>query len=266
MTKQSESTSEKLVGRPVLSPSVLTSAERDVTKLIAHERVRNRRNSYQHPNFLMEQRLTRAIKKGDTAAALEALDQINSLERATLADDIMRSLKNSLIASCAFMARAAIDGNVDSETAFTLSDIYIRAIEEQNTRQKLESLEYDMVIGFCSLVQVSEMKGITPPVAKACRFIKDNVMSKLSLADIAEHVHLSPNYLTTLFSQELGQSVMHYYDEQRCAAIQEFLTTTDVSITDIAAIFDFATIAHFSAYFKKHTGETPSAFRQINSL
>lgn len=253
-------------GSPTPTPAVLSSAERDVSKLIARERVRNRKNAFQHPNYLMEQRLSKAIINGNTAAAMETLDQINSLERATLAGDLLRSLKNSLIASCTFMTRAAIAGNVDSESAFMLSDIYIRAIEEQNTRQKLESLEYDMAIGFSTLVQVSEMRHVSPPIAKACRFILDNIMVKLSLAEIAEHVHLSPNYLTTIFTQELGQSVMSYYDEQRCAAIKEFLTTTDISITDIAAIFDFATVAHFSTYFKKHTGNTPSGCRQLQSL
>src|SRR5690554_2019133 len=124
----------------------------DINQLIIQERLRNTHNSFQHPSYLLEQRISKAIATGDSKTALSALDQINSLERAQLAENPLRSIKNSLIGSCTIFTRACISGGVDSETAFMLSDLYIRRIEDLKTRTQAESLEYDMVIGFTDLV------------------------------------------------------------------------------------------------------------------
>lgn len=234
----------------------------DINQLIIQERLRNTHNSFQHPSYLLEQRISKAIATGDSKTALSALDQINSLERAQLAENPLRSIKNSLIGSCTIFTRACISGGVDSETAFMLSDLYIRRIEDLKTRTQAESLEYDMVIGFTDLVTQHHHPRLSPPVYKAYQYIRHNVQKRLTLGDVARHVGVHPNYLSSLFTAETGQSIMSFYDQQRCEVIKQFLINTDISLTDISVNFDFSSISYFSSYFKKQTGDTPSEFRR----
>lgn len=234
----------------------------DINQMIIQERLRNTHNSFQHPSYLLEQRICKAIAAGDREIALASLDQINSLERAQLDDDPLRSIKNSLIGSCTIFTRACISGGVDSETAFMLSDLYIRLIEKIKTRMQAESLEYDMVIGFIDLVNQHHHPKLSPPVYKAYQYIRHNLQKRLTLAEIANHTGLHPNYLSSLFSTETGHSIMSFYDQQRCDAIKQFLSGTDISLTDISVNFDFSSISYFSSYFKKQTGETPSDYRR----
>ena len=51
---------------------------------------------------------------------MSVLTEINSLKRTRLSKDALRSVKNSLICSVTLFTRAAIDGGVMPEAAFTL--------------------------------------------------------------------------------------------------------------------------------------------------
>lgn len=238
----------------------------DIEKKIIQERLKNTSQSFQHPSYLLEKRLIHAISAGDKETSLAALDQINSLERAELANSPLRSLQNSLIASCTIFTRACIAGGVDSETAFMLSDLYIRQIENIVSPVQAESLEYDMVIGFVDLIGEHHMPKYSPPVRKAYQYIREHIQYRLTLTDIAKHVGVHPNYLCSLFKAEVGSSIMFTYDQERCEAIKRFLSHTDISLTDISINFDFSSISYFSSYFKKQTGKTPSDYRKETQL
>ncbi|MDN5315352.1 MAG: hypothetical protein PWP10_4102 [Clostridiales bacterium] len=234
----------------------------DLEQKMIRERLKNTYRSFQHPSYLLEQRLNQAIIASDKQGALAILDQINSLERAELAPSPLRSLKNSIIGSCTMYTRACIAGGVDSETAFMLSDLYIRQIEQITNSVEAEKLEYDMLIAFIDLVNENSSPKYSPPIRKTMSYIQHHIQLKLTLADVASYVGIHPNYLCSLFKAETGQSIMQVYDQERCEAIKRFLSHTNISLTDIADNFDFSSVSYFSSYFKKQTGISPSEYRK----
>ena len=82
----------------------------------------NRINLFSHPPYFMEQEISRLITAGDKVNSEKLLTRINTQRRAVLAKEPLRSLKNSLIASCTLFTRAAIAGGASPDAAFTLSD------------------------------------------------------------------------------------------------------------------------------------------------
>ena len=52
----------------------------------------------------------------------------------------MRSLKNSLIILNSMCLRAAISGGLDTETAYTLGELYVQRIEKAETLTELGKL------------------------------------------------------------------------------------------------------------------------------
>jgi hypothetical protein len=99
-----------------------------------------RMKQFQHPPYTLEQEICRLIANGDKENSASILAEINAAPRALLAPDPVRSLKNSLIASCTFMTRAAISGGVSPDEAFTLSDAFIQRMEACATIEQLPRL------------------------------------------------------------------------------------------------------------------------------
>ena len=75
------------------------------------------------------------------------------MERARLADSPVRSVKNSLIASCTLFTRAAIDADVPPEDAFSHSDVHILEIEALNNLYLLKKYEYIMLEDYFQLIE-----------------------------------------------------------------------------------------------------------------
>ena len=63
------------------------------------------------------------------------------------------------------------------------------------------------------------------------------------------------------FKKTFGMSVLHWLNTRREISILMDLTTTDMTIKDIAAKYNL-TPNYFSDFCKKHLGDTPSSFRE----
>lgn len=84
-----------------------------------------------------------------------------------------------------------------------------------------------------------------------------------SVKQLAEQVHLSPNYLSDMLKRETG---MNAQDRIHCYLIEEAknqLLSTDKSISELAYALGFEYPSYFSRLFKTKTGMTPAEFRRV---
>lgn len=81
--------------------------------------------------------------------------------------------------------------------------------------------------------------------------------------DYADAQHLHPSYLTTVIKSKTGKSVNTWISEKIVAEAQAILSRSGASVQEIAYQLGFKEAGHFSRFFKKHTGITPSEFRRI---
>jgi len=91
------------------------------------------------------------------------------------------------------------------------------------------------------------------------RFIVNNFAESISIADAANEVHLTPNYLGILFKQEVGVTFRDYLNTIRLNQAEDMLRAGDGSITEIALKCGFKDVFYFSRLFKKYKGATPSS-------
>ncbi len=96
---------------------------------LVREKIKNLNIQYIHPSYSLELELVRHISSGDYETAMSVMNRFLLMERPQLAYDAIRSERNSLIALCTILTRAAIKGGVYTEDAFDMSDVVIRNIE-----------------------------------------------------------------------------------------------------------------------------------------
>ncbi len=80
------------------------------------------------------------------------------------------------------------------------------------------------------------------------------------LNQIARELAISHKHLTDIIKTEKGNHPCHFYDAKIIGKAQELLTTSDLSIAQIAMKLTYDP-SNFSKFFKKWTGFTPGDFR-----
>ena len=83
----------------------------------------------------------------------------------------------------------------------------------------------------------------------------------LDRSDIADAVHVSPDYLSYLFHKESGKVLSSYINEERITLARKLLSATDKSLSEISEACGFSNDTYFHKQFKKLTGQTPSSYR-----
>jgi AraC-like DNA-binding protein len=221
----------------------------------------NRINLFSHPPYFMEQEISRLITAGDKINSEKLLTRINTERRAVLAKEPLRSLKNSLIASCTLFTRAAIAGGASPDAAFTLSDTYILEIENDDSLKSLNDFEGKMLAGFVDMVNGINENRYSRVIRNAIEYINNSLSEKITIADIAEKTFVHPNYLSTLFKKETGSTLSNYILSRRVEEAKYFIRYGSNAMSDIANFYQFCSQSHFIATFKKFTGMTPAQYR-----
>ncbi|MEL6385418.1 MAG: AraC family transcriptional regulator, partial [Cyanobacteria bacterium J06626_18] len=80
--------------------------------------------------------------------------------------------------------------------------------------------------------------------------------------DYATAQHLHPNYFSTVIKRKTGKTVNTWITEKTIAEAQALLSRSPQPIQQIAYQLGFKDAPHFSRFFKKQTGLSPSDFRQ----
>ena len=103
-----------------------------------------------------------------------------------------------------------------------------------------------------------------PQIASAQKFIKENYDKTISLSDVAQHVHLSENYLSRLFRKATGTTFVNYLNSIRINQAKKLLLSTDRHVTKIAFEIGFNNLPHFNRTFRALQKCSPSDFRKNN--
>lgn len=83
-----------------------------------------------------------------------------------------------------------------------------------------------------------------------------------TVSQIANDLNLSPNYLSSTLKIISGQSTQQHIQNKLIEKAKEKLSTTTLSISEIAFELGFEHSASFSKLFKKKTDSSPIEFRQ----
>jgi AraC-like DNA-binding protein len=103
--------------------------------------------------------------------------------------------------------------------------------------------------------------GLGAAVESARAFIRSHYAERISVADVAEAAHLSPNYLSSLFKDATGRTILEEIREFKLAEARSRLVESDAPVKEIARELGFESSHYFSRFFRRALGCTPSAYR-----
>jgi two-component system response regulator YesN len=94
-------------------------------------------------------------------------------------------------------------------------------------------------------------------------FMDRNYMKDIGVAQIANDLELTPNYLSQRFHEKTGTTFIRYLTRLRMTKARELLADPSQQIQQIARKVGYASSRHFSALFKLHHEHTPSDYRKV---
>lgn len=100
-------------------------------------------------------------------------------------------------------------------------------------------------------------------VMRTIKYMNENYTKDLSLDDAAEHVKITPFYLSRLFKQEIGLGFTGILTDIRMGSVWMMLRKPEYSIREISERAGFASLSYFYKVFKKYFGITVGEMRTL---
>ena len=108
----------------------------------------------------------------------------------------------------------------------------------------------------------AQRKSRRDALSRVIRYVRENLMKRISLADAAAAAALSPNYLAHLLKKETGKTFTDLVTERRMEKAQELLAHTTLRISEIAEAAGFEDGAYFARRFRQCYDVSPRDYRR----
>ncbi|GAE28833.1 helix-turn-helix domain-containing protein [Alkalihalobacillus hemicellulosilyticus] len=227
------------------------------------ELFKRRQDSHYHHDLLYEKEILHAIKEGNKELFLEKAGTPPSSGHFGILSkkSYLRGRKNLAISFVTLATRAAIEGGLPTELAYTLSDLFIQTIEEITEPHKVDTYRLEAGLQFIEHVSTNRKLNYSRYVNQCLNYIFTHLYENISLSKLATITGTSTVYLSSLFKKEVGMSLSRYIQQERVEEAKKLITLTEHSLSDICVMLNFHDQSYFTKVFKKITGMTPKQYR-----
>lgn len=237
---------------------------RSVAERITKTRFYYQENELFHNSYREEQEELELIRRGDLDGLFRMETKKRGGKMGKLAAEKLRSEKNLAICAMTLYCRAAIQGGLLPEEAFSVSDGYIQEIEDTFSAEDVASLTREAKFEYAALIAGRRQESARNLLVEGCKnYICQNMHQKIEVNEIARHLRVTPGYLSKVFHDVTGMTVMQYMMKEKTEHCGNLLKYSRYSFEEIAYYFGFCSQSHFGQVFKRWTGMTPRQFREM---
>lgn len=214
-----------------------------------------------------EQVLLDMVRTGN-ANYMDALAVSSSLSSGVRFDvkDSVRKSKNNGLVLLILVSRAAMEGGLNPDTAYTLCDYYGHRFENADNVNELSVLCQTMMDDYIQRVrETRESSGMSPAIHSCCDYIAAHITEPLSIEFLASKAGYSGYYFSRRFKLETGMSIHDYINEEKIKKARLLLSSTNKDILDISIELGFSSRNYFTDIFQKKTGISPGEYRKRNT-
>lgn len=139
---------------------------------------------------------------------------------------------------------------------------YFAMINEADNVERVKGYLYSFLEEVQDLISSQMNDQSQSNMPQLLSYIDQHYNEPISLADLAEHFHFNPSYLSTYFSQHYGIGFNEYLNQIRIEKAKSYLENKHVSISEISGYVGYSDHSYFCKVFKKMTGMSPSKYRK----
>ncbi|MBO4981214.1 MAG: helix-turn-helix transcriptional regulator [Lachnospiraceae bacterium] len=179
-----------------------------------------------------------------------------------LSNNSLQNMKYHFAITAALIARYCIEGGMEFNGSYTLSDYYILSADQCTSLQELSDLHRSMCMNYTKRMQdMRKQKIRSKQVLQCIEYIYEHLFERITVDVLAAQAKLSPAYLSRLFKKETGVCINAYIQSRKLETAQNMLQYSDYSVSEISAILAYPSHSYFTEVFHRKTGMTPSQYR-----
>ena len=233
---------------------------------LLEETYQTKENEQHNQTYAIEEQILTLVRTGNYQGFKNIKFSDSNYHLGVTGPTALRQLKNDIIITTTICTRAAIEGGLDYDSAYQLSDHFIQSSERLNSIERLYDLLSEVSYTFAEKVANSKTPVSTDGcIQNAIRYIQQNTNQHLTVGDVAAHVGFSKSYFSAYFKKTLGFSVSAFILRCKLEEGKELLQYTNKSISTISTFLCFSSQSHFQTAFKKQFGMTPNEYRRKRS-
>ncbi len=241
------------------------AVNRKIAEALERLALENRETNFQHQAYEDDLRQCEYIKQGDMRGVELGKKLFRGPTTGTVSDDPVRNYQYLFVAAITMACRFCIEGGMPVETAFNLSDVYIRQVDKCKTVEEIFDLHDVMFRDYTLRMQAIIKEGVYSQQVRRCMdYIDHHLQQPITVKGLADELELSASYVSVLFMKETGVAVSEYVRRKRIETAKALLEYTQFSCLDIAEYLCFSSDSHFSQLFRRYTGQTPTDYRKTH--
>lgn len=214
--------------------------------------------------FIVEDNICTQLKLHNIEDAVGTFNEFFSSKNfKSLGGDFqIRSLKNHMICLLVSLSRTL---SINPNKLFKLRNScnkFISNIESKNCVNGIIKVGECAIRSFGQIVKASPYNSSSKIINNAITYIENNLEHDLTLELVAKEVHISKNYLSSLFYEKTNMKFTQFVNYLRVSKAKELLTTCDYSLSYISSLCGFKNQSYFSTIFKEHTKTSPLEYKK----
>ncbi len=141
------------------------------------------------------------------------------------------------------------------------SDYIVKPVGDREAHRVLKQLKVQLSGGdaACYVPQSETNQDL---FKKILVYIDDNILSGLTLGEVADKHFITKNYLCILFKKHLDTTFSSYVNKIKITQAVEMIKSSDNSLEWISQKLDFCDYYYFSKVFKKFVGLSPKSYKK----
>ncbi len=93
-------------------------------------------------------------------------------------------------------------------------------------------------------------------------YLSEHFCEKIYIEKLADMIGVSPDYFTKMFKDSIGKTPIEYINGMRINRAMNLLSSTELSMTEIADAIGFCNHNYFHKIFKQYMNTSPLVFRK----
>ena len=216
-----------------------------------------------HSTYDLEENFMNMIRKGDYISISNLLENSPIFKKDVMESNHLRFLKNSFVAIATLASRAAIQGGMNPDDAFTLIDNYILMCELLDDCNRINNLGRLMVMDFAKRVnQLYKGTQASHLILDVSNYINRHMSEAITVEAMSKDFFMSRSYLSKRFKAESNVTLTDFILTKKTDEAKHLLRYTKQSLTAISLHLGFSSPGHFSRVFRKYASVSPKEYRE----